>query len=133
MQTIQIPAGATSQSVFIELKNVADLLPATGYDYSWPMFVHYLRPDASPAQVNAAELTGMSQSWVSGGFIEVGVGVYRVDVPNAAIVPGANQAVVIVTDNTVLASSTVFGSVLIELTNIPTDFSGSALRRVAAR
>ena len=132
MQTIQIPAARPAKACSSSLRTSRTFSRQRATTTRGPCSFTTFGPTQARLRStppNSPECL----SRVSGGFIEVGVGVYRVDVPNAAIVPGANQAVVIVTDNTVLASSTVFGSVLIELTNIPTDFSGSALRRVAAR
>lgn len=133
MQTLTIPAGSTSQSVFIEMIDIGTGLPAPGLTYDFPVYVVWNRTGAALDGAAAAELPLQTTAWTSAGVIEVGYGVYRVDVPNAALASGVDRVVVGLVDNISPGSVLNGGYVQIQLANVTTDLSGSALRRVAAR
>lgn len=133
MHSISIPAGSTSQSVFIEVRSIANNVIAELLDETTLTGIYYDRSGADPATVSTVAITGGTDgAWVSGGLVEVGFGVYRVDIPNAALASGANFVVVTIADGS-SSTEAYFGTVLIQLTNVTTDFSGAAVRRVAAR
>jgi hypothetical protein len=58
----------------------------------------YTREGASPVSFSLVSLASSSASWVSGGFIELSQslagGLYRVDLPNAALLSGAQYVLV---------------------------------------
>lgn len=133
MQTIQIPAGSTSKSVFVQVRTVADNVLQLGQDYTTLPFIVYAR-DGELADVAASvELATSASPWTSAGVVMVGFGVYRIDVPDAWLASGADRVAVTLTDNFTEGSATMWGTVNIELTNVPTAFSGAAKRDVRSR
>lgn len=128
-----IPAGSTSQSIFIEIRDQTTGLLSEGQDAAAMGAIYYTRDGEETAGVSSVTITGgLDGAWVSGGFFEVGFGVYRLDIPNAALASGADRVVVTVAES-IPGASTLYGSALIELTNTPTAFAGQALRDVRAR
>lgn len=63
----------------------------------------YTREGASPVSFPLVSLASTSASWVSGGFIELSQslagGLYRVDIPNAAFLSGAQYVLVSISFN----------------------------------
>ena len=93
--TITIAPGSTSQS--IEL-----YLGATGLTASTSgLSAYFNRTRTAAVQITPlVALTDMTDGWVSGGFKEVNAstmpGVYRLDIPNAALAAGADDVTVVV-------------------------------------
>jgi hypothetical protein len=92
--TITIAPGSTSQS--IEL-----YLGATGLTYATSgLAATFNRTRSLAVPITLVSLSLMTDGWVSGGFIEVNSstmpGVYRLDLPNAALAAGADDVTVVV-------------------------------------
>lgn len=93
--TITIAPGSTSQSIEM-------YLGATGLTASTAgLSAYYNRSRDVAVQITPlVALTDMTDGWVSGGFKEVNAstmpGVYRLDIPNAAVAAGADEVTVVV-------------------------------------
>jgi hypothetical protein len=91
--TITIAPGSTSQS--IELYLGATGLTASTFGLS----AYYNRTRSADVQINL-QARNITQNWTSGGFAEVNPntmpGVYRLDIPNEALVAGADDVTVVV-------------------------------------
>lgn len=92
-----IPAGATSESVLLEIRQNNNN-PATGLAYNTAgLIVRYTRPGSNPVAITLANQT-VTGAWISGGFKEVDAtntpGLYRFDVPDAAIASGVDQCMI---------------------------------------
>ena len=78
-------SGATSQSVDVQIVD-DNGLAVTGLTYSTAPTIKYSLGGANAdATISLVTLATVTTAWVSGGFIERGNGVYRLDVPNAAL------------------------------------------------
>ena len=92
--TITIAPGSTSQS--IEL-----YLGATGLTASTSgLSAYYNRTRSADVQITPLVARTIGQAWTSGGFAEVNAstmpGVYRLDLPDAAVAAGADDVTVVV-------------------------------------
>lgn len=90
-----IKAGATSQSIYVEILDSTSTTGGrkTGLVYnSAGLTAYYALVGASAVQITLATLAAANSAWSSGGFKEVDAtnmpGVYRLDVPNAALASG---------------------------------------------
>lgn len=96
----EIYAGATSQSVYIELVDSATGAPKIGIVYT-DVTGSYVRTRDVRTAITMATLASANSAYSSGGFKEVDAtnmpGIYRVDVPNAAFASAANVLETIVT------------------------------------
>ena len=95
MAKLSINAGATSQTVnvFIQDSSKTDGSGLTGLVYnSSGLLAYYVLPQAASAAITLATLAAATSAWSSGGFKEIDAthcaGLYRLDVPNAAIASG---------------------------------------------
>jgi hypothetical protein len=91
--TITIAPGSTSQS--IEL-----YLGATGLTYATSgLAAYYVRNQSAPVAITLVTQTATG-AWSSGGFAEISSslvpGVYRLDVPNAALAAGVSDVTIVV-------------------------------------
>jgi hypothetical protein len=91
--TTKIAIGSTSQSIFI-------YLGASGIGYSdLGLVAKYTRNKSNPVTFSLAPQT-TTGSWVSGGIVETDPtnqpGLYRLDLPNEALVTGTDRVVVTV-------------------------------------
>lgn len=89
---MSIKAGATSQTINLVITDT-DGDPLTGLTYaSSGLTCYYVRAGAASASVTLATLAAAGSAWASGGFKEIDAtncpGLYRLDVPNAAIASG---------------------------------------------
>lgn len=91
--SVEITAGQTSRSLYIYLGSTGITSTTSGLQ------AYYTKEDAAPVSISLVPQT-TTGAWVSGGFAEVSAtnqpGVYRLDIPNAAISAGYNQTVVTV-------------------------------------
>ncbi len=114
VSNIIITSDSTSQSVELYL-GVTGLTTSTS-----GLSAYYNRSRTSPVQINLVART-IAQPWISGGFAEVDSvnmpGIYRLDIPNAALVSGASDVTI-----TVRGASVTNGAVLtIKLQSIASD------------
>ena len=101
--TTKIASGSTSQSIFI-------YLGASGIGYSdLGLIAKYTRNKSNPVTFSLAPQT-TTGSWVSGGIVETDPtnqpGLYRLDLPNEALVAGTDRVVVTVRGTFSTPSST---------------------------
>jgi hypothetical protein len=100
-----IKKGATSQSVYFEVlaDNSTTGGRKTGLVYT-DITAYYVRNGAAAQSIPLATLASASAAWASGGFILVDntnmPGVYRLDVPDAAFLTGAESVVVTIKGGT---------------------------------
>ena len=90
-------AGATSQSIELYIVDSTDGTPEIGVVWNTAgIDLKYRRKDAVVVSITEAALTSpaLTDTWETGGFLEIGNGVYRLDLPNAAIVAGVDRVVV---------------------------------------
>lgn len=90
---ISITAGSTSRSLYLYLSATGITATTTGLQ------AFYTKEDAAPVSIPLVAQTPTG-AWVAGGFAEVSAinqpGIYRLDIPDAAISAGYNQTVVTV-------------------------------------
>jgi hypothetical protein len=96
-----IKKGATSQSVYVEILDATSSTGArkTGLVYNTAsLTAYYARNGASATAITLATLAAANSAWSSGGFKEVDAtnmpGLYRLDVPDAAVASGVDSVVV---------------------------------------
>ena len=112
-ESITISPDSTSQSIFLNLG-------ATGIAYNTTGLVaHYTRDNSSPVPITLASQTATG-AWTSGGFAEVSStnapGLYRLDVPDAALVSGANKVIISVRGG---GQNGAFHNILLSYTRVP--------------
>lgn len=128
---ITIGAGSTSQSIEVYL-GVTGLTASTA-----GLSAYYNRTRSADVQIPLVART-IEQAWVSGGFAEVNAntmpGVYRLDIPNAAIsaaytqtvvtvrgASGTNGAVVVIQEPPILGSQVRMGPFTVQADGVLTD------------
>ena len=92
-----IPAGSTNESVLLEIR-ANNNNPVTGLTYATAgLIVRYTRVGSTPVAITLVTQT-VTGAYVSGGFVEVDAtncpGLYRFDLPNAALAVGVDQVMV---------------------------------------
>lgn len=92
-----MPAGSTSETILFEIR-ANNNNPATGLAYNTAgLIVRYTRPGEAPVPITLANQT-VTGAYVSGGFKEVDAtntpGLYRFDIPDAALAVGKDQCVI---------------------------------------
>jgi hypothetical protein len=101
---LSIQAGATSQSVLIFIQDSSSTIGAglAGLAYNTAGLTAYYSfagANATATAITLATLATVTTAWSSGGFIEIDnthmKGVYRLDIPNAAIASSKGRSVVI--------------------------------------
>lgn len=104
MAKLSIQAGATSQSVNIFIQNSSSTTGAglTGLAYnSGSLIAYYTFTGANCAAtaITLATLSTVGSAWATGGFKEIDSthmpGLYRLDIPNAALATSSGQSVTI--------------------------------------
>lgn len=96
-----IPADTTSHTIYIFIQDSSSTTGAglTGLVYnSGSLTAYYVRSLGSSTAITLATLAAVTTAWSSGGFKEIDStnqpGVYRLDVPDAVLATGANEAVI---------------------------------------
>lgn len=96
-----IKKGATSQSIYVEILDSTSTTGGrlTGLAYNTAsLTAYYVRNGGSATQITLATLAAANSAYSSGGFKEVDAtnmpGVYRLDVPDAALASGADSVVI---------------------------------------
>lgn len=106
-QMYQIKAGTTDVSVVIRIIDATDGTPETGVVYNTSgIDLEYRREGAASVDITEADLTtpALTDSHEDGGFLHIGNGYYRLDLPDAACAAGVTG---------VLVHGTVTGMVVI--------------------
>lgn len=97
-------AGATSQSIYVEFVDNTTGLPNASRAYNDSgIDLEYVRMGAAAVDITEATQTAAG-AYSSGGFVTVGHGRYRLDIPDAALAAGVPEVVVqgIITGYTLL-------------------------------
>jgi hypothetical protein len=98
-------AGSTSKSLTIRIIDATTGVPVTSAVFnSAGMDLQYRREGAASVAITEATLAALTTAWSSGGFLHIGNGYYRVDIPDAALAAGSDG---------VLLHGTVTGMVVI--------------------
>lgn len=97
---LALPKGATSQTILVFIQDSASATGAgkTGLAFNTAgLSAYYARPRANAAAITLATQT-VTGAFSSGGFVEVDgtnlPGIYRLDIPDAALASGADSVVV---------------------------------------
>lgn len=99
--TYAIAPGSTSRSVFIRIYKDTGKLNTTPLVYnSTGLAISYHRDNAAAVSIPLVTLATATAAFTAGGFIHVGNGEYRVDVPDAAWASGASVVSIVVADAT---------------------------------
>lgn len=105
MNIYQIKAGTTDVSVVIRIIDSTDGTPETGVVYNTSgIDLEYRRELAASTDITEATLAALTTAHADGGFLHIGNGYYRLDLPDAAVAAGATG---------VLVHGTVTGMVVI--------------------
>ena len=104
--------GATSQSIELYIVDSTTGVPELGVLWNTAgIDLKYRRKDAAVVSITEAALTSpaLTDTWETGGFLEIGNGVYRLDLPNAALASAAGI-------DRVVVFGTVTGMVVLPVT-----------------
>lgn len=105
MTTRTIKAGTTDVSVVIRIVDSTDGTPETGVVFNTSgIDLEYRRELAASVDITEATLAALTTAHADGGFLHIGNGYYRLDLPDAACAAGATG---------VLVHGTVTGMVVI--------------------
>ncbi len=86
-----ITKGSTDRSVSLRIIDSTDGTPETGVVYNTSgIDLWYRREGAAKTSITEATLSALTDAHSDGGFLHVGDGVYRLDLPDAAFASGAN-------------------------------------------
>jgi hypothetical protein len=89
-----LQAGATDQTVYVEMLDNTTGLPTAGLAFdSSGIDLEYVRTGAAAVDITEATQTA-NGAHSDGGFVSVGHGRYRLDLPDAAVATGVTQVVV---------------------------------------
>jgi hypothetical protein len=121
-----IKRGSTSRSIFMYLQ-AASGLPATGIAFDTASVLwSYAGTKLARVAITPADLAAITTAWASGGFKEVDAtnmpGVYRLDVPNAALALEVPEVVV-----TIIKDAVVAGVAIIQLQGEDLDSLSAAI------
>lgn len=84
--------GATDRSVTIRIIDSGDGTPETGVVYNTSgIDLWYRREGAAKTSITEATLSALTDAHSDGGFLHIGDGEYRLDLPDAAFASGANH------------------------------------------
>lgn len=93
--TRQIKAGSTDVSVVIRIVDSGDGTPETGVVYNTSgLDLEYRREGAASVDITEATLAALTTAHADGGFLHIGNGYYRLDLPDAAVAAGATGVLI---------------------------------------
>jgi hypothetical protein len=88
-------AGVTSKSVTIRIIDATDGTPELGVVFNTAgIDLQYRREGAASTAITEATLAALTTAWATGGFLHIGNGYYRLDVPDAAFVAGSDGVLI---------------------------------------
>src|SRR4051812_34155876 len=91
MTPIRIDPGSTSRSVYVRILKDSGQANTTPLVFnSTNLAASYVRDNGTATAITLATLASATAAYSPGGFIHVSNGVYRLDLPNAAIASGAS-------------------------------------------
>lgn len=86
-----VTKGSTDRSVLLRIIDSTDGTPETGVVFnSSGIDLWYRREGAAKTSITEATLAALTTAHTDGGFLHVGDGYYRLDLPDAAFATGAN-------------------------------------------
>lgn len=86
-----VKKGSTDRSVALRIIDSTDGTPETAVAYNTSgIDLWYRREGAAKTSITEATLAALTTAHTDGGFLTVGDGVYRLDLPDAAFATGAN-------------------------------------------
>lgn len=86
-----VKKGSTDRSVTVKIIDSTDGTPETGVVFNTSgIDLWYRREGAAKTSIIEATLASLTTAHADGGFLHVGDGVYRLDLPDAAFATGAN-------------------------------------------
>lgn len=124
----QIRAGTTDVSVVIRIIDSTDGTPETGVAFGDAGLVTaYRREGAASVPITEATLAALTTAHADGGFLHIGNGYYRLDLPDAAcaagssgvLVHGTNTGMVVIGCYIQLVAYNPFDAVRLGLTALP--------------
>jgi len=90
MQNKSIEAGTVDVSVVIRIIDSTDGTPETGVVWNTSgIDMQYRRELAASVAITEATLAALTTAHADGGFLHIGNGYYRLDLPDAAVAAGA--------------------------------------------
>lgn len=90
-----IVKGSTDQSVVVRIVDATDGTPETGVVYNTSgIDLWYRREGATKTSITEATLSALNDAHSDGGFLHIGDGYYRLDLPDAAVASGADGVMV---------------------------------------
>jgi hypothetical protein len=88
-------AGVTSKSVTVRIIDATDGTPETGVVFNTAgIDLQYRREGAASTAITEATLAALTTAWATGGFLHIGNGYYRLDVPDAAFAAGSDGVLI---------------------------------------
>lgn len=91
----QILKGSTDRSVDLYIIDSTDGTPETGVLYNTAgIDLKYRRDLSAAVSITEATLAALTTAHADGGFLEIGNGVYRLDLPDAAFATGADHVTI---------------------------------------
>ena len=100
-------AGVTSKSIVLRIIDSTDGTPELGVVFNSPgIDLQYRREGAASVPITEVTLAALTTAYASGGFLHIGNGYYRLDVPDAAFAAGSDGVLIhgIVTGMVVIGS-----------------------------
>lgn len=87
-----IKKGSTDRSVTVRIVDSTDGTPETGVVFNTSgIDLWYRREGAAKVSITGATLSALTDAHSDGGFLHIGDGYYRLDLPDAAFATGANH------------------------------------------
>lgn len=87
-----IKKGSTDRSVTLRIVDSTDGTPETGVVFNTSgIDLWYRREGAAKVSITEATLSALTDAHSDGGFLHIGDGYYRLDLPDAAFATGANH------------------------------------------
>lgn len=95
MHNYLIKKGTTDVSVELRIVDSTDGTPETGVVYNTAgIDLQYRRDGAASTAITEATLAALTTAHTDGGFLHIGNGVYRLDLPDAACASGVDKVIV---------------------------------------
>jgi hypothetical protein len=95
MINYDVVGGTTDFSVVIRIIDSTDGTPETGVVYNTSgIALEYRREGATSTAITEATLAALTTAHADGGFLHIGNGYYRLDLPDAAVAAGASGCLV---------------------------------------
>ncbi len=95
MHTYVIKKGTTNVSIELEIIDDTDGTPETGVVWNTAgIDLQYRRDGAASTAITEATLAALTTAHTDGGFLHIGNGVYRFDLPDAACATGVDKVVI---------------------------------------